>query len=785
MTLTVPLAGTTAGRTANTAQFVERPTVGDDVAQLGQIAQAVGQKMTADRLRREQARNQTDLTKSLNDLRLQVDEIGDPDAKEQTWSAGIQGLRGEYLEGDDGTGRVSIQNRPEFEAQFDDLSNRLSYGIGAQVIETRKSQDRATLAQYGQEASVAASQGADAGVRETLYRQGNDQIDRMIGAGVLTPEEGEAQRQALRASIDAPAAATALEANPAQLASDIEAGQFAGLSGSDRVTLRSRANTAVAERSQSQLNAIAMEAVDADPGAFLDEAEAPNSPFRSLPPETLARHRIAAGQAIDAQARVQATADAITIAGFGPAEYLARDANGEFADLPADEQARRRVEAQDAVLDAVERIEDDNLRGRAISTLGADPAEFLDRNGAGEFDAIPADQRAIWANQAQTRLETEADERLRAEEKARAERQQQIGTQLETYVSLAGTDPERAIAIDRDFLSRPDVQAHPDYPRVRAALELRGERGAWQRQTPAGLAQIVASEADRPVVYKYQDQRREVAQEALDRATEGWSARPIGFAAEVGFVVPDLDLSDPAADPAELTRQMTSRFAYAVQMQEAGYTARPVAFSDEDRERLDELTGPQADPAARLALAEAAQAAGIPPSEMSSDRLFVYAQGSLGDGMARPTVQRMMRGQAIIEENNIVMPPVSDRLGEVYTQVAGFFADLPGGERLQADAIRAADALYATRRRMDGPGSKEIDTSLYRQAIHEALGGTGPYNDDERAQGGLQTVRDVVTVLPRGVTGDAGERCAGFPVQPSDEYSAPAPSEHPAERSVR
>lgn len=583
MTLTVPEAGASVGRTANVAQNVVRSEVGDGLAQLGQVAQRVGNTMEADRLSREAARSEVEVTADFNQLRLETEEIGDPDAMEAHWAKGIDHIRSRYQgAGEDGRPRISVQNRERFNLHLDAIQDRLSFNMGIKALGQRRAQREATFAQFEQQAGVAATS-LDLAGREALIETGQQQIDDMLASGTIDAADAERRRQRLRGGV-----------------------------------------------------------------------------------------------------------------------------TGAYAE-----------------------------------TLKANPETLLAALDSGELDALGGEEIARLRNSATSTINTA------------------IGTRLGEIVKLAQEAPDRAIADQGAFLSQPLVQGHPAYQDARAALALRDEYGVLSGQTPGELRRKLEQERTVRIDDADGNARFEMLESFVDRAETGWTERPIDFAAELGMAVPDLDIEAGVSDPAALTDMFSDRRTFAESLVEAGYTTRPVAFSDDEREALYDLTGAQADPDARMAVAQAAVAAGLSATTVSTDRDFAFGQEALETGMAAATVKRIFRGQAIIEERNVVLPPLADRLGPAVTHVEGFFAGLAGGEQLQRDVVRAADAIYATRKRVDDP-TGDIDQTVYRQAIHEALGGTGAYNQPSEAAGGLQRVRDTVTVLPRGVTGAQAEDALDF-----------------------
>ncbi len=97
------------------------------------------------------------------------------------------------------------------------------------------------------------------------------------------------------------------------------------------------------------------------------------------------------------------------------------------------------------------------------------------------------------------------------------------------------------------------------------------------------------------------------------------------------------------------------------------------------------------------------------------------------------------------------------------------FADLPTGDGTLATIMAASDALYA-RRTGHAPQEEDLDSDVYRDAMHAVMGGTGTYGS-ERATGGVQEVRGVATILPPGMRAYEAEfalRDIGYPVTGAD-----------------
>lgn len=421
--------------------------------------------------------------------------------------------------------------------------------------------------------------------------------------------------------------------------------------------------------------------------------------------------------------------------------FAAVDANVEAGVYDAAEGQRRKQSFLE---------QGDNAR--AIALIDADPQAYLDAREGGAFTGLQADRLARYDAQAQTALERQAEARQREVEKAAAERQSEIGDRLAEIRKIAGKGFD---AVDEEFLADPEVQAHPDYAQTRAVLELRDDGTLIEQATPAQLREAIAASRRGELAFAWQTERVEVMEEALARHEQGYATDPVAYAAQVGLDVPELPEFDPA-DPDAYAEALAERVAFGTALAQRGYTEAPRVLTNEERERLVELTGPEADPQARVALAKRlpvvlGEAGADSFESLELDPVFRHTAGLVGAGGSDRLAERIFRGQQAIEEGNVVMPPARERLDPAFETLGELFADLPGGEALQAEVRAAADAHYAAGRRRTDPAG-DIDESAYRQSLHAVLGGLGRY-DSRDAMGGVQDVRDRATLLPSGVRG--------------------------------
>lgn len=245
MKLPLPTAGTSPGRAAR-AQAVQPSETGTAMGQLGETMFKVGTAIEADRLDREFSRAQVDLTRDLNGLRLEVEQMGDPDAADQHFQERAQALRDSYLTGttEDGSARIDTRNHERFGLAFDDLANRHAFQVGARNLALRQSQRVATYNDYAAEAARAAAN-ADADTREVLIAAGEEQIAGMLKAGAIDPEGAQKLRADLAGEVTSAAALNVASTDPVGFLERADAGEWEQLDPNALTRLRTAARSAI------------------------------------------------------------------------------------------------------------------------------------------------------------------------------------------------------------------------------------------------------------------------------------------------------------------------------------------------------------------------------------------------------------------------------------------------------------------------------------------------------------------------------------------------------------
>lgn len=396
-------------------------------------------------------------------------------------------------------------------------------------------------------------------------------------------------------------------------------------------------------------------------------------------------------------------------------------------------------------------------KARAIELMNNDPTGFVEITRKGETFGQSPDQIATWRGQAQGRIDRQLAADQKAAEAAAAAETKEIGKRLAEFINIVEAD---RLPLDAQFLNDPKVQAHPDYAEARAALDLSMERAELPFLTLEQLDAVIADEQARPVEKAYQAERLTVLENLREKAAKGWNTDPIGYADSIGMAVPEFPADLAAAAPVELAEALAARAAFGGFLEQGGYTETPSYLTAEETQSLRAEIA-TADPARRADLAGvlAVTIGRQDPAAYSAlvdDPVFAFVGGYLAQGGNAALAQEVFTGQTAIDNKNVILPPLADRLppaGDVLTPALGH---LPGGQRHIAEIRETADALYAARIAAVDPTSDTFDKrksqDVYRQALHEAMGGTGAV-DSPQASGGIQTIRDLPTALPVGVHG--------------------------------
>lgn len=377
---------------------------------------------------------------------------------------------------------------------------------------------------------------------------------------------------------------------------------------------------------------------------------------------------------------------------------------------------------------------------RAVVDIERDPAAVIAALDDGSYGGLDAEASARLRVSAERELERQTT----AQQSARNAELAELTRVLETGLPAANAA----------ILEDPAYQELDNFAEAIATRDLVAARGAIRQMTIPELRAALAEERAVPITRRWQAERVTVLEQALTSAIQNWGSDPIPYAQEVGFRVPEFVGFDPAA-PQAFAEFLAERAVTADALIERGFTQDRRLFSDAERLEVQRAAGIDQDPASRAVLADLLTQAGA--ANIVPDPIFRHVGGLAQEGVGVELRAEILRGQQVIEMNNVVMPPLRERTGAVFNLVGEVFANVPGGERAQAEVAAAADALYAARvRRVDPAG--DFDADVYLQAVHEVMGGTGEVDAGRgdrvrrgNSAGGIQSWNNVLTPFPRGV----------------------------------
>lgn len=414
-----------------------------------------------------------------------------------------------------------------------------------------------------------------------------------------------------------------------------------------------------------------------------------------------------------------------------------------------------------------------DIRQRASNSNGA----MIDRHSAalsealatGNPDAIAAAEADL---QAQLRVretlpglawtpEQSYNEVLKAREKAatiqrtrQSEYTKAVDKKLRTIIDAAENGLTGA---DEAILQDPSLAAlSPDlYADAMAATTFRDALPSFTAAPPAERAAVIADLRAQPVMDE-RDTKIVVAAEKADAAVKSaYDADPVAAAEKYqANKPPELPGIE---DPDGFKQGLTERLAWAKGQQAAGYTDDVALFSEAERETVGAIFSKETPPELKVLAARGVVEA------MGDDAALFFRQAKSNDPVALMVGQLMarggsevvgleaMRGQAMLDEGLVILPPKATGIAAVSADVASALTAVPGAIAAEADIMATAKAIYAARSRGVDPNSEDAQ-KLMGDAVNAALGGSLDRNGNP--VGGVQTIGGNPALLPPGMSGE-------------------------------
>ena len=243
MTLTVPQAGSEAGRAAR--MRVEGREDGNAITAFGQQVKGIFERVEQFELNSEFERAQVDATRELNDLRLEVEQIGDPRAAGQAWDQRSAAIKQRYLVGDEASPALNQRNQERFGLAFDQAVNAHSFSLGRRFLQDRIAQREATAMQATQQFAREAVANNGESAEETFAR-GDAYLDGLVADGVIAADEAERRKLELRQGSSTALLTDMLRQDPQELMRQLDdPSRFPGLAPTDIAIWKTKAQTAI------------------------------------------------------------------------------------------------------------------------------------------------------------------------------------------------------------------------------------------------------------------------------------------------------------------------------------------------------------------------------------------------------------------------------------------------------------------------------------------------------------------------------------------------------------
>jgi hypothetical protein len=383
---------------------------------------------------------------------------------------------------------------------------------------------------------------------------------------------------------------------------------------------------------------------------------------------------------------------------------------------------------------------------QASKLIDSDPQAFLDQAGEGLWNQkLGADGLAQGQAAAQAAV---AQKAKAAEDAAARDARQQAALANDQLDAMIGLSAKGVSPAQRALLTDPTFRAAADpakLARAEASVKLVDEIPTIGQMSVPDLKAAIAAETAKPKTAGWQTEKLDLMQSQLNARQAALTKDGAAYlqAQGTGFAkLPSMDPADPAFAAAIRGRVVDAQHYSGTE----GVSVQP--FTTEEQAQIKALADPSVDPKARAQLASVlgAELGYQAASSLTGNPVFGQVSGLLASGAPTALGAEILKGQARMAADNVVKPPVKERLQSIFTTLGPLLGDTIG-EAEAASKFAAADALYAAR--FPDPAAA-FDPDGYGQALHEVLGGQGPYKNAE-ARGGMQDVNGAMTLMPQGL----------------------------------
>ncbi len=400
------------------------------------------------------------------------------------------------------------------------------------------------------------------------------------------------------------------------------------------------------------------------------------------------------------------------------------------------------------------------MNARVISAIDQDPEAALAALNAGTYDPLGAEVVAQRKATAQAEADRRAAAAATAGEAEAKRRTDAIGTRLDTIADLA---LKGRIVEDEAYLSDPEIQQHPDYPKAAAAVALRKEVPNLDVMTVSQIDAQIAAEEKRPITEKWQNERLVVLRGMRDKKAEALATDPKAALSNAG-VIPSADLAFDPANPGTFAASLAESLSYDSFQRKQGYSEQSAIFTKDEKASLKAVLAPGADAGPKVALMGAILEgtkgnAGAVLADLEADPVSRRALKVLSVTRDTGLTEAILRGGQKLDGKTVVPPSRKEQILAFDAATGGVFDDAPA---LKVELMEATLALYA-----DGAAGIDAETTatdrsglnliadesaytLYQQSLQRLLGAQTDRNGAFTV-GGMQEINGGLVTLPMGV----------------------------------
>lgn len=305
---------------------------------------------------------------------------------------------------------------------------------------------------------------------------------------------------------------------------------------------------------------------------------------------------------------------------------------------------------------------------------------------------------------------------------------------------------------------------HPELAReAQAFIDIRNNRPELLEMPPYEQAEVAGRMAATEVAEEWQLDATEAVAKIVKENAAAWDKDPVERAFEVLKTNPPPQLPEMTPDdPDKFVSGMADRRQYMNDLFEAGYTDTKAYLSDDEAKQIAAFMQSDTPPELRAAMA-AAIVGGFGEdaihlfNEIKADPVTTFAGKSMALGGDPNLAAEMLRGQQMMQEGLVRVPPEAKRIDQFNADVASAFDGVPGAIEAQGEVMAAAQALYAA-----DPEARTIEPTsdaakdVMARSIQKALGQST--NKRGELTGGVQEVAGHNTLLPVGMSGKEADR---------------------------